>query len=1081
MKKAALKERPKSSGGNVDRESSHSAFTRTVPAPWRIFSSSSEEVVDVFALRWPVGRAVRASGLVQRRAMSLSGSTAIVGEIPGRVDSDRDGGRCATGLGDRSNRLLPLIARNAREMTSLNSYIFVQNQDVACSGDGVAVGRVSQGDNVTSSNSRTINIGRLAFAIPEHAWPVQLALIAGEKRKLRRNHSKEEAEAPSSGVRDEFHLASLTKLAAAASQIVESDLRATIATLQAQAQRYETAINNISQGACFFDAEQRLILCNRRYAEIYRLTPEQVQPGATLREIAERRFAVGTAAMAAADYLQWCASINSSDKSRTWTAELRDGRTIHVCHQPMPDGGWVATHEDITELKASRIVAKERVSLQALIDKVPDKLWVKDASSRFIIANKATASEYAMPAAEDIIGKTDFDLYPHEVAQQFFEIEQKIIQSGQPTVDMDECIFDSSGDMRWLSTTKVPLLDEGEEAAGLLGISRDITDRKQADVLRNGQAQILEMIAMSAPLDGVLDRLMRLVESQLTGILASVLLLDDEGVHLRHGAAPSLAEAYTRAIDGVRIGPKVGSCGTAAHRRESVVVADIATDPLWEDYRELASEYGYRSCWSTPIFSHQGVVLGTFAMYSRTIREPTAAEAALIEVTTRIAGIAIERKRAEDRIHFMANHDALTGLPNRTLLKDRLAQAVLYAQRYDRWATVVFIDLDNFKVVNDSLGHNAGDELLKVVADRMVRCVRATDTVVRLGGDEFVILLFDQPKNVDLISATLQTIRAAIAEPICVEGRNLQVMSSIGIANYPKDGIDADALIANADAAMYRAKEMGRDNFQFYTPELNTKVHEKLVLQEELRNAIARSEFLLLYQPQVDLRTGRVFAVEALIRWRHPSLGIVSPDKFIPMAEESGLIVTIGDWVLHEACRQNKVWQDAGMPHLTMSVNVSARQFGDKNLVRRVAHSLEKSGLEAQYLELELTESLIMQDVEAAIATMKELQTLGVRLSIDDFGTGYSSLAALKSFPVTRLKIDKSFITDLVTNENDRAVTTAVISLGQKLNLRVIAEGVETEDQMAFLRENNCDEMQGYHFSRPVPAGEIEKLFRAVR
>jgi diguanylate cyclase (GGDEF)-like protein/PAS domain S-box-containing protein len=947
--------------------------------------------------------------------------------------------------------------------------------------DGVAVGRVSTVIMSPPSNSCTINIRRLAFAIPEHAWPVQFALIAGEKRKLRRNHSKEAAEAPSSGVRDEFHLAALTKLAAAASQLVERDLRATIVTLQAQAQRYETAINNISQGACFFDAEQRLILCNRRYAEIYRLTPEQVQPGATLREIAERRFAVGTAAMAAADYLEWCASINSSDKPRTWTAELRDGRTIHVCHQPMPDGGWVATHEDITELKASRIVAKERVSLQALIDKVPDKLWVKDASSRFIIANKATASEYAMPAAEDIIGKTDFDLYPHEVAQQFFEIEQKIIQSGQPTVDMDECIFDSSGDMRWLSTTKVPLLDEGEEAAGLLGISRDITDRKQADVLRNGQAQILEMIAMSAPLDGVLDRLMRLVESQLTGILASVLLLDDEGVHLRHGAAPSLAEAYTRAIDGVRIGPKVGSCGTAAHRRESVVVADIATDPLWEDYRELASEYGYRSCWSTPIFSHQGVVLGTFAMYSRTIREPTAAEAALIEVTTRIAGIAIERKRAEDRIHFMANHDALTGLPNRTLLKDRLAQAVLYAQRYDRWATVVFIDLDNFKVVNDSLGHNAGDELLKVVADRMVRCVRATDTVVRLGGDEFVILLFDQPKNVDLISATLQTIRAAIAEPICVEGRNLQVMSSIGIANYPKDGIDADALIANADAAMYRAKEMGRDNFQFYTPELNTKVHEKLVLQEELRNAIARSEFLLLYQPQVDLRTGRVFAVEALIRWRHPSLGIVSPDKFIPMAEESGLIVTIGDWVLHEACRQNKVWQDAGMPHLTMSVNVSARQFGDKNLVRRVAHSLEKSGLEAQYLELELTESLIMQDVEAAIATMKELQTLGVRLSIDDFGTGYSSLAALKSFPVTRLKIDKSFITDLVTNENDRAVTTAVISLGQKLNLRVIAEGVETEDQMAFLRENNCDEMQGYHFSRPVPAGEIEKLFRAVR
>ena len=366
---------------------------------------------------------------------------------------------------------------------------------------------------------------------------------------------------------------------------------------------------------------------------------------------------------------------------------------------------------------------------------------------------------------------------------------------------------------------------------------------------------------------------------------------------------------------------------------------------------------------------------------------------------------------------------------------------------------------------------------MKVVADRMLRCVRATDTVVRLGGDEFVILLFDQPKNVDLISATLQTIRAAIAEPICVDGHNLHVLGSIGIANYPKDGTDADTLIANADAAMYRAKEMGRDNFQFYTPELNTKVHEKLVLQQELRNAITRSEFFLLYQPQVDLRTGCVFAVEALIRWRHPNLGVVSPDKFIPVAEESGLIVTIGDWVLHEACRQNKSWRNAGMPRLTVSVNVSARQFGEKNLAARVAHSLEKSGLEAQYLELELTESLIMQNVEAAIATMKELQTLGVRLSIDDFGTGYSSLAALKSFPVTRLKIDRSFITDLVTNENDRAVTTAVISLGQKLNLRVIAEGVETAEQMDFLRENNCDEMQGYHFSRPGPAEEIENLF----
>jgi diguanylate cyclase (GGDEF)-like protein len=585
---------------------------------------------------------------------------------------------------------------------------------------------------------------------------------------------------------------------------------------------------------------------------------------------------------------------------------------------------------------------------------------------------------------------------------------------------------------------------------------------------------------MSAPLEDVLEHLTHLVESQLTGIFSSVLLLDKDGARLRHGAAPSLAAAYTRAIDGVRIGPNVGSCGTAVHRREAVIVADITRDPLWEDYRELAAAHGLRSCWSTPILSHHGAVLGTFAMYSTTVREPTEAETRLVDVATRIAGIAIERKQAEDRIHFMANHDALTGLPNRALLSDRLMQAILYAQRYDRWVTVVFVDLDNFKFVNDSLGHNAGDELLKIVAKRMVDCVRGTDTVVRLGGDEFVILLFDQPKSADIASATLQKIRAAIAEPIHIDGHDLQVTCSIGLANYPNDGTDADALLANADAAMYRAKEIGRDNFQFYTPELNTKVHEKFTLQTELRNAILRSEFVLLYQPQVDLRSGRVFAVEALIRWRHPTLGMIPPIKFIPIAEDTGLIVPIGDWVLHEACRQNKAWQDAGLPPMTVCVNVSARQFKEKSLIGRVVSALQDSGLEAKYLELELTESLIMQDVEQAVATMKELQALGVQLSIDDFGTGYSSLAALKTFPVARLKIDKSFINDLPNDENDKAVASAVISLGQKLNLRVIAEGVETDDQVAFLRQNNCDEMQGYHFSKPVPAPDIERMLGAL-
>ena len=879
----------------------------------------------------------------------------------------------------------------------------------------------------------------------------------------------------------ETSVAALSKLATASFEVVQRDLQARIATLEALALRYETAMDNISQGVCFFDREQRLILCNRRYAEIYRLAPEQVRPGTTLREIVEHRGVAGTCSLPIGDYLSLATSINSSAVSRTWVAELKDGRTIQICHQPMPDDGWVATHEDVTELKATRSVADERISLQTLIDWVPDYLWVKDTESRLVVVNKALASDSGRAKTSDMIGLTDFDFHDPEAARAFRAIEQNILSTGRPMIDGEESIIDASGAKRWLLSTKVPLRNDRNEIFGLVGIARDITERKRADVLRDGQSQILQMIAMSAPLAEVLGHLMHLVESQLTGIYGSVLLLDDDGIHLRHGAAPSLAAAYTKAIDGVRVGPKVGSCGTAVYRREPVIVADIAQDPLWEEFRELAATHGYRSCWSTPILSHQGAVLGTFALYSTTVREPTAVETRVIDAATRIAGIAIERKQSEDRIHFLANHDALTGLPNRALLKDRLSQALLYAQRYDRWVTVVFVDLDNFKIVNDSLGHSAGDELLKTVASRMVGCVRASDTVVRLGGDEFVVLLLDQPKSPDIISETVQKLRAAIAEPVNVGAHDLRVTSSIGIANYPNDGIDADVLMANADAAMYRAKEIGRDNFQFYTPAFNTKAHEKFLLQEELRKAVVNSEFVLLYQPQVDLRSGQIFAVEALIRWKHPTLGMVPPIKFIPIAEETGLIVPIGDWVLHEACRQNKAWQDAGLPHIAVGVNVSARQFREKKLIAHVVSALTDSGLEARYLELELTESLIMQDVEQAVETMKELQNLGVHLSIDDFGTGYSSLSALKTFPVARLKIDRSFISDLPTNENDRAVAGAVISLGQKLNLRVIAEGVETDDQVAFLRENNCDEMQGYHFSKPVTVQAIEDLLKAAK
>ena len=882
------------------------------------------------------------------------------------------------------------------------------------------------------------------------------------------------AEAP-----DEAGIATLARLAGESFEIVARDLRDRIAALETQLMRYGTAIGNISQGVCLFDRDERLILSNPRYAEIYRLTPDQVCPGTSLRDIADHRVAAGTSVMDGEAYVALSRTINAGDAPRTWTAELADGRSIHICHQAMPDGSWVATHEDITELKTTRAVVEERVSLQALIDWMPEYLWIKDTSGRFIIANKAIAADNGLADSRDMIGLTDFDLHMPDAARAFHAREQTIIRSGQPMIGFEEAVVDSMGRTRWYLSTKAPMHKEGGEIFGLIGIGRDITTYKRAEELRNGQSHILRMIATNASLEEVLTQLMHLVEAQLDGIFGSVLILDNDGQHLRHGAAPSLAADYTQAINGFAIGPKAGSCGTAAFRREAVMVSDIMADRLWEDYRHLAAAHGYRSCWSTPILSHHGDVLGLFAMYSGTVRTPTDAETALTEETIRLAGIAIERKLAEDRIHFMAQHDALTKLPNRSLLKDRLAQAILFANRYDHRVSVVFIDLDNFKIVNDSLGHSAGDVLLKTVAERMVACVRPTDTVVRLGGDEFVILLADQARDDDTVSLTIEALRAAIAEPVQVEDRCLRVTCSLGVATYPNDGADADTLIANADAAMYRAKEIGRDNVQHYTPELNVKIHDKFVMQEELRNAVARSEFILHYQPQIELASGRMFAVEALVRWQHPERGIVSPATFIPIAEDTGLIVPIGDWVLHEACRQAKVWQDAGLPPISVCVNISARQFREKNLICRVTGALRDSGLDARYLELELTESLIMQDVNLAVETMKALKALGVQLSIDDFGTGYSSLSALKTFPVARLKIDKSFIDDLPDSENDRAVAGAVISLGHNLNLRVIAEGVETEAQVAFLRDNHCDEVQGYHFSRPLPADEIARFMKA--
>ncbi|MDX0626564.1 EAL domain-containing protein [Sinorhizobium medicae] len=726
-------------------------------------------------------------------------------------------------------------------------------------------------------------------------------------------------------------------------------------------------------------------------------------------------------------------------------------------------------------------IADRHYWLEAMINHVPDYIYAKDTEGRFLIANEVTVADNGLESLQDLVGKTDFDLHPHEFAQAVAGTERRVLETGEPIFGIEERAIVTKGRDRWLMTSKVPLRSKSGKIIGIVGISRDITDRKSAERLLEGQARLLEMIAKGKPLTEFFNELVLLIEALLPGIKGSILLLSEDGRHLLHGAAPSLDRAYSAAVHALEIGPNAGSCGTAAWRGEQVIVSDVYADPLWADYALLLKSSGLRSCWSTPILSRERKVLGTFALYAHEVATPCEQEQELIAMAAHLAGIAIERKRAEDRISFLAHHDALTGLPNRVLFEEQVDGMLEEIRERDQCAVLAFLDLDNFKLINDSLGHAAGDELLKAVAGRMRASVRKADFVVRVGGDEFIILLNGLPKERDIVLSRLEDIRSAIAMPLQLQGRSLQVSCSVGVACFPNQGRTAGELLANADMAMYRAKELGRDNIQVFTEEMAARAHERLQWQEELREALAGEEFLLHFQPQMNLGTGRIFAAEALLRWNHPVRGIISPSVFIPLAEETGLIVPIGDWALRAACRQLKAWQDAGLPPLIISVNVSARQFRERNWASRVAEILKETGLEARYLELELTESLIMQDVPGAIATMHALEAIGVHLAIDDFGTGYSSLSALKRFPVRRLKIDRSFVTDIPLDADDMAITYAIISLAQKLGLRVIAEGVESEAQVEFLQKAGCDEIQGYFFSRPLSAEAFESLLSSAR
>jgi diguanylate cyclase (GGDEF)-like protein len=451
-----------------------------------------------------------------------------------------------------------------------------------------------------------------------------------------------------------------------------------------------------------------------------------------------------------------------------------------------------------------------------------------------------------------------------------------------------------------------------------------------------------------------------------------------------------------------------------------------------------------------------------------------------------------ERKQAEAQIYNLAYFDSLTGLPNRLLFKEHLAHALARSERSGRIAALLFLDLDRFKNINDTLGHSIGDKLLQSVAERLLVCVRKSDvvgrednssldsSVARLGGDEFTVLL-TEINNVQDAARVAQRIIKAVSRPFVLDGHEVTVTTSIGISLYPNDGNDIITLVKNADTAMYYAKDLGRNNFQFYTQSMNVSTLERLSLENSLRKALEREEFLLHYQPQVDLKTNEIVGVEALVRWKNRDRGMVSPGEFIPLAEETGLIIQIDEWVLRTACLQAVIWQKSGLQPITMSVNLSGQHFIRENLLETVGKTLRDTGLDPHYLELELTESVLMKNAEETVRTLRALKEMGVHISIDDFGTGYSSLSYLKRFPLDTLKVDRSFIKEIPADQDSAEITKAIIAMAHSLKLRVLAEGVETEEQLAFLHEHGCEVLQGFLYSRPLPYEDLVRFVSEKR
>ena len=810
-------------------------------------------------------------------------------------------------------------------------------------------------------------------------------------------------------------------------------------TLRLQFERFDHAVNHMSHGLSMFGPDERLIVCNARYLELYGLDPTVIRPGMSYRAVLEHWIASGNGPdMSVEDF---CAAREASVAGKaisTMRLHFRDGRVIEATSRATPDGGWVAAQEDVTErLGYEQALREQNMLLDAAMENMAHGICVFDKDWRVVVRNRRYLEIYGMTQDDARPGTPAIDLVRHSLAhgvhtstqspEEFYEDFRR-----RMTVDREPVVHRRLSNGRLIAVRHRPM-----ENGGWVGTFEDITERERAADELKEQYRRFD-VALNNMTHGLamLDAQMRLIVCnrryvEIFGMSPDVV---KPGVTMREVLEHSIA------------------LGNFRH-------AGLTSDDLYAGYVQALN--------AGDMIALRHLANGRIIK----VTHQRMAQGGLVAIYEDIT----ERHRAEESIAHMARHDALTDLPNRVLLREKMAEGLARVEAQGETMAVFYLDLDNFKAINDTLGHAIGDRLLGAIAERVRGAVGEGDTVARLGGDEFAVLQCNATaRGAEVLARSLVEI---LSEPVIIDEQEINTGVSIGVAMAPQDGTAADHLMKCADLALYRAKAEGRGTFRFFEQDMDARIQARRALELDLRHALAAGEFSLVYQPQINLATNELIGMEALLRWTHAERGAVPPSEFIPLAEEMGLIVPLGEWVLRHACAEAARWPGA----IKVAVNLSPVQFRNRSLVATVTHALAAARLPPRRLELEITEAVLLQDDEAIVSMLHQLRALGVRISMDDFGTGYSSLSYLRSFPFDKIKIDRSFIKDIERNRDSASIIRAIASLGASLGIETTAEGIETVEQLELVRRAGCTEMQGYLVSAPRPPCELPEMIARYR